>query len=550
MEKKRLKLPVGIQTFEKLRKRGNVYVDKTKLLVDLIDTGEIYFLARPRRFGKTLTVSTFEALFLGEKELFQGLYAEEYLSRPDFQPSPVIRLDMSNAITNRGVVEMENSIINLILNIADELEVAIPESNLPGIMFERLIKQTAKKNNQKVVILVDEYDKPYTDFVNDSAMAEKVRETLRNFYIRIKANDAYIRFVFITGISKFARFGVFSTLNTLFDISMSPDYAEICGYTEEEIIRYFPYYLDETARYMQITTPELIAKMRYYYNGFTFDRYARTRLYNPFSTLSFLKDKDFANYWMETGSSKLIADYMREHHLTVSQFSYYPVSKDFVRSPGDMDTTPPHGFLFQGGYLTLRPGDSDDLSLDYPNTEVLNAMSEMVTQNMLRHKDESYSHCRADLLGGLAKQNSEMVIGAFNRLLASVPYDDFIAAAKQSITNNNYDMNPQEWLYRATIYSFLQGCGVVVASEMHSNKGRADLVVSHKGITWVIELKVAYEDQDAAQKAKEALQQIMDNNYAVPFPGAISLGLGIDNTARQITASQIMSVHLPVHSDL
>ena len=430
METKKLKLPVGIQTFEKLRTEGYLYVDKTKYFVDMIDSGSIYFLARPRRFGKSLTVSTFDALFSGKKELFKGLYAEEFLNRQNFEPSPVIRLDMSCVITNRGIDEMENAIVKQVKNVAVNLDVSLMDSNVPGMVFDDLIVKTAKKYLRKVVILLDEYDKPYTDFVNDPDMAEKVRNVLRNFYVRIKAKDEYIRFTFITGISKFAKFGVFSTLNTLEDISLLPQYAGICGYTEEEIIRYFPDYLDETAESMQIPTPELIEKMRYYYNGFSFDSEAKTRLYNPFSTLLFLKSSEFANYWIDSGSTKFIADYLKDRYLTVEQFRNYPVSKGFARSPGDMDTAPPESFLYQAGYLTLRPGTLRDLSLDYPNTEVLNSMSELVAQNILRNGDESPNACQTELLKGLMTRNSQRVISAFNRLLAAIPYDDFTSAAK------------------------------------------------------------------------------------------------------------------------
>jgi hypothetical protein len=252
----------------------------------------------------------------------------------------------------------------------------------------------------------------------------------------------------------------------------------------------------------------------------------------------FFREKDFANYWIETGNSKFMADFLKDRYLTIEQFRNFPVSKDFARSPGDVDTTPPEGFLYQSGYLTLRPGTSDELSLDYPNTEVLKSMSELVTQNMLRYKDESYGQCRTGLLSGLIDKNSKKVIGAFNRLLASIPYDDYVAAAKQGISNTGMEINPQEWLFRTSILSFLQGCGVVVAGEMHTNKGRTDLVVSYRGNTWVIEIKVAREGENAEDKAEEAYRQILDKNYAKPYPDALYLGLGIDDAVRQITASR------------
>jgi hypothetical protein len=182
--------------------------------------------------------------------------------------------------------------------------------------------------------------------------------------------------------------------------------------------------------------------------------------------------------------------------------------------------------------------------LDYPNTEVLNAMSEMITRNFLQYKDESYSQCRNDLLAGLETKDKNKVIGAFNRLLAGIPYDDYSAAAKQSISNNNYEMEPQECLYRTAILSFLQGCGVIVAGEGHTNKGRSDLAVSHRGVIWVIEIKVAFKGASAEKKAEEAYNQILEKNYAAPYPDAVCLGLGIDDSLRQISASRFSTVLL------
>ena len=534
MENKRLKLPIGIQTFEKLREGNFVYVDKTKYLVDLIDSGEIYFLARPRRFGKSLTISTFDALFSGKKELFKGLYAEEFLNRPDFKPSPVIRLDMSSIATNQNLEIFEMLLKQLTIEVADKLGVEVPNHLPSGDILRNLIVNATKKHNQKAVVLIDEYDKPYTDFVNDPCMAEKMRDVLRSYYIQIKANDEYIRFSFLTGISKFAKFGVFSTLNNLNDISLQEKYGNICGYTENEIINCFPDYLKEIADEMQITTEELIVKMRNYYNGFSFDLGLKSRLYNPFSTLLFFDNKDFLNYWFDTGKPKFLADYLKNRYLTIEQFHNFPVSKDFAKSPGNLDSTPPEGFLYQSGYLTLRPGVVSDLSFDYPNIEVLNAMSRLLAQNVL--PENTYNYSQNDLLAALMYKDIEKLINVLNRLLASIPYDDFSAAARQSISDNNYKIKPQEWLYRSTILAFLRGCGVVVIAEMHANLGRADLVVSHKGKTWIIEIKVACEGESPKEKAEEAIRQIMDKNYAKPYPDAICVGLAIDDSQRQITS--------------
>ena len=532
MENQKLQLPIGIQTFEKLRERGCVYVDKTKYLIEMIRKGEIYFLARPRRFGKSIIVSTFEAIFTGKKQWFKGLYAEEFMNSPDFEPSPVIWLDMSSVTTNEGIKEIKNTTSILVRENAKNLDIALSDSQIPGVLFKELIIKAFQKYNHRVVILIDEYDSPYTDFVNNPKMANKVRDVLRNFYTQIKACDRYIHFTFITGISKFARFGVFSTLNTPEDISLKPEYAAICGYTEAELIQYFPDYLEETAGRMAITTEELIAKMRYYYNGFTFDDEVETRLYNTYSTLCFFSDKKWNNYWMETGKPKIIADYFKDRHLTVEQFRDFAISQDFVRSPGEMDTTPPEGFLYQCGYLTLRKKGDDELCLDYPNVEVYNSMSRLVTKNIVGEK--VYNSFRNALLAALDKKDREQLVLVLNRLLAGIPYDDFTLAIKQFFLFKELQIPVQEWLYRSSILSFLRGCDVQVSPEVHTNKGRTDLVLVHKGVTWVIEIKVAYKDDKPEAKAAEGRQQIESGNYAKLYENVISIVLVIDDATRQI----------------
>jgi hypothetical protein len=404
-------------------------------------------------------------------------------------------------------------------------------------MLKELIISAAEKYNRKVVILLDEYDKPYTDFMLDPAMAEKVRNVLRSYYVQVKANDRYIRFTFITGISKFARLGVFSTLNTPDDISLSPDYAGICGLTEEEIVRYFPDYLDETAMSMHISTPELIEQMRLFYNGFSFDSGLKTKLYNPFSTLCFFKNKEFAIYWIDTGKPKFIADYLKNHKLTVEQFRNYPVTYDFARSPGDVDTAPPEGFLYQAGYLTLRERTGQVFKLDYPNTEVLNSMSKLVAENIFQEKGGDYGSYSRRLYHAMSTNDIELFKNALNVLLASIPYDDFTKAADECVLYNDYRFPAQEWLYRSVILSFLRGCGVVVEAELHTHMGRPDLVISFNGGNiWIVEIKVAYKKQSAKRKAEEAYRQIIEKQYAAPYPDAVCIGLGIDDAQRQIKA--------------
>jgi hypothetical protein len=245
----------------------------------------------------------------------------------------------------------------------------------------------------------------------------------------------------------------------------------------------------------------------------------------------------FFNFWFESATPTMLAKYLKTQKLTVEQFRRFPITEDFVFRSEEIEKALPENFLFQTGYLSLRPGITDELSLDYPNTEVLNSMSALVAQNVLQENNEEFTYCRRDLLIALMEKDYNIVIEVFNRLLASIPYDDFSAAAKHSIAVNKYDMKPQEWLYRSNIISFLRGCGVLVFAEMHTNKGRSDIVLSHKGKIWVIELKVAYEGENPAKKTEEAFQQIMDKNYTKPYPDAFCVGMAIDDSLRQITDS-------------
>ncbi|MDR1632665.1 MAG: AAA family ATPase, partial [Dysgonamonadaceae bacterium] len=318
MEKQLKKLPAGIQTFEEIITENYIYVDKTRMLVNLIESGKVYFFARPRRFGKSLTLTTLEAMFLGKKELFKGLYAEAWINRPDFVKYPVIRLSMNAITTDLGLEILRNSIVLLLREEARKLDVELSDVNVPGDLFQELIIRTSNKYKKKVVILIDEYDKPYIDFVDDPAMADKVRETLANFYVRVKANDEYTRFVLLTGISKFARLGVFSKLNNLTDISMNDKYAALCGITHDELLQNFPDHLELTAEEMQISKDELVERIEDFYDGFSFN--GKVRLYNPYSTLRFFEDKKFVNYWFDSGTSTMIAKYLKNKNLTVEQF--------------------------------------------------------------------------------------------------------------------------------------------------------------------------------------------------------------------------------------
>jgi hypothetical protein len=485
-----------------------------------------FFISRPRRFGKTLLCWTLNALFSGKRELFEGLAIAK--TDWEWESYPVIHLDMSKVCTDEGSAGVRRSLAFQMKCAANEHEVDLDADMGAGEMLTKIIIETAKKHGKPAVVIVDEYDKPFLDFYNKPPMAEEVRGIMRGCYSQLKSNEPHIRFLFMTGISKFTKAGVFSTLNNLNDLSLDSKFGALLGYTEKELVGYFAEHLEAGAEKLKISVDELVDRLRRYYNGFCFD--GSQRVYCPFSVLNFFSDCRLLNYWMDSGGTRVIAEYMKGRNLTVEQFRGMPVSMNFVFSPGEIESTPPEGFLYQAGYLTLREGGDDYFLLDYPNTEVLDSMSELVTRNMVQSGGGEFMNFRTSLIDALTEDDCELFIETINRLLASIPYDDYISAMKQG---RRLKITAQEWLYRSTILAFLRGCGVLTFGEMHSNQGRSDLIVTCRGVTWVLEIKVA-KNNDCAEQALEAMKQINDNQYAAAYPNAKKVGIAIDDGTRQI----------------
>ena len=533
---KLLKLPIGIQTFEKLREDGYLYVDKTKYLIDLIDSGSVYFLSRPRRFGKSLMISTFDALFSGMRELFKGLRAEEFFDRPEYKTYPVIRLDMSSITTNKGNDELHASMLLQINENARRLAVDI-EYIAPGDAFYSLMKRTAEKHEAPAVVLVDEYDSPMLKFLHRPERAQEVREILHDFYIRIKSADASLHFVFITGISKFSKVGVFSALNSLEDISMDMPYSTMLGYTEAELLSYFDGYIDELAAEMQEDKEELIRRIQNYYDGFSFD--GKNRLYNPFSTLNFFKKKVFGNYWFESGTPSALVEYVKRHDLEVENFRGLEVPENFA-SIAEIERASPASFLFQSGYLSVRERRGKKLLLDYPNMEVLSSVAEL----FLWEKAEASETGTAsvDLEEFLAQGNAEGFVKIYNALLASIPYDLYereetkYALAQEQAKTAIKTVHHAESFYHALLFTLLWSSRVNTVAENHGYWGRSDVEAEKNGHRYVIELKVADGEAAAKKAAVEAMQQIREKGYADKYAaeGATLIAVAVDREKRRV----------------
>lgn len=503
-------LPIGIQDFVSLRQRNYLYVDKSARLLDLINSGERYFLSRPRRFGKSLTLSTLEAMFSGHSDLFNELAAYEWVNKQTVKPSPVIRLDLSSLSSYSNAEELNHSIVRRLENIADDNDIQLKTEAKSDEMFYQVIRKLCKHRGQ-VVVLIDEYDKPILDNLSDLKKADEMREVLRSFYTTLKSCDEYLRFVFITGISKFSKVGVFSAINNLEDISMDRLYGDIVGYTQTELENFFSEWLNFTANDMNITRQEFIKRMKDYYDGFSFD--GRIRLYNPFSILQCLKKAEFRNYWYESGSPSFMVNWMREHQiLDPEEYRHIVVNGNDFISIQEIEQADTASLLYQSGYLTIEKKDEQLLTLDYPNKEVLNSLASMYLK--LVYRVEGYTLLGNQIWKALRKGNIPEIVKLYNIAIANIPYDDF-------------SKNRNEFWYRSMFVMLLRGAGIIAYSEPHTSKGRADVVITFNNLVVVLEFKFAKNSADVEEMKRIGTEQILERGYAK----------GYDTEGRKITSA-------------
>jgi hypothetical protein len=425
-----------------------------------------------------------------------------------------------------------------------------------------LLEDVREITAQKIVLLIDEYDAPVISLIQrpkptyDERLVDQTRNVMRRFYSMIKANDGILDFVFITGISKFSGMGVFSTLNNLVDISTNPEFAAFMGLTQEELEVNFAPYIKETAQKLRMEEKELLTHIREYYDGFSFD--GMTRVYNPFSTLLFFSNSEFKKYWSRSGSNTFIRKFLKDRKLTVEEFSGLRISNDFADSPGEIGTTPPAGFLYQAGYLTLRKDDMGSYSLDYPNFEVRAALSALFLDNCFASETQAME--AALKLGDcLAAGDVLKMLVLFWRMYAGLTYRDHkeaiavkmsadvlagMARTEAEKPPEGPDRNPGqsymetmrqqlgENFYRSVLYAFLCGAEAEVSAEKHLSGGRADLKVKYKGLVYIIELKTARGSDKAIKAALDGMTQIQTRDYggASEKPILISLAVNLEKS--------------------
>jgi len=497
-------LPIGISDFKKLREENFIYVDKTEYIYKLVkEGGGYYFLSRPRRFGKSLLLSTIRYLFENQKYLFKDLYIYDKWNWNETYP--VIRIsfaidllkkeDYKKRITQELLKNYINNQLETFENPEDEVE-----------LFENLIINIYTKHKKKVVILIDEYDKPILDLIEDIKQAEEVRKHLKAFYSVLKNLDEYIKFVLITGVSKFAKVSLFSGLNQLEDISLNKDFGNICGYTQNELESYFKDYLKDLN----------LEEIKDWYNGYNF---LQDTLYNPFDILLYLRNREFDNYWYKTGTPSFLIKLIKNKEYDVTQLENKIVKKNILEK-FDIDDISIEALMFQTGYLTIKEvflkEYGQEYKLGFPNKEVKISFSENILEFII--KEEVRYKLVDDVISILKKEEIENLREKIDLL----------------ISNISYMYLKEEASYVLAVFVLFYSTGLNVITEDNTSKGRIDLtIIVNNSIVYIIEFKVIENTQDKGKALNQILQKEYYKKY-LNYDKIYIIGIEFDKTKKQI----------------
>ena len=520
-------LPIGIQSFHDLRHRGFIYVDKTQYISSLV-RGKYYFLSRPRRFGKSLFLSTLQAYFEGNKALFEGLSIEQaepalaaLEKREAWQKYPILYLDL-NSESYRTTEDLVK-ILNRHLRDWEGLYGEGDEDDSLSGRFEGIIKRAYQKTGQQVVFLVDEYDKPLLESVVNKELYETYRSMLYGLYSNIKSCDRYLRFVFLTGVSRFGKLTIFSGLNNLNDISMDTAYAGICGITEEELVAYFTPEIKALAEALQLTHEATIAALKKRYDGYLFSEDGE-HVYNPFSLLNVLQKKKLKDYWYATGTPTFLVKYLQTLNYFLPDLEHDVEMGMAGLQVSPIEAKSPIPILFQAGYLTIREYRPDEgiYRLGFPNEEVRFGFLKNLLQNYAPEIEDASSET-AEFLREIRAGQVDDFMKRLEGLIAGIPYDTF---APTTVKYRERDA-------QVAVYLIFSLMGQFIASEVHSVIGRADAVVHTTETTYIFEFKL-----EGTSTPAEALAQIEEKGYATPYQKqgkkVIAIGVSFDTAKRNI----------------
>lgn len=486
-----MKYPIGIQDFDKIINEGYTYVDKTELIYKLVHEGSYYFLSRPRRFGKSLLMSTLEAYFSGKRELFHGLAIDKL--KKEWTVYPVLHLDL-----NTGKYDTKDSLFHVLDDFLCKLEATygtFPSEKALELRFMGLIARIYEKTGKPVVILVDEYDKPLLQSINNKELQDDFRATLKAFYSALKTQDRYIRFALLTGVTKFGKVSVFSDLNNLTDISMDESYDTLCGITEEEMHRYFEESIQKLADRYDISYEEACARLKKRYDGYHFVEYG-TGVYNPFSLLSTFRANKFGSFWFETGTPTFLVQLLQRENFYLPDLTQQQVSADMLNSIDAMDRNP-IPVIYQSGYLTIKDYDEEFkvYTLGFPNEEV----------------EEGFANYLLPYYAHTGSEGAPMYVRNFVLALRNGKPEEFMKRMQVLFADTDYKIVCNAELYfQNAFYIVTKLLGFYTEVERTISDGRIDMIVKTKDYIYIFEFK--YD-----QSADTALQQIEDKGYAKPF---------------------------------
>ena len=504
--------PIGIQNFEKIRKEGYLYVDKTALIHQLVSTGSYYFLSRPRRFGKSLLVSTLEAYFQGKKELFEGLTMERL--EKEWLEYPILHMDLN--ISRYASVTDLTDILDRNVTAWEKLYGSDPaEKSLP-LRFAGVIQRAYERRGRRVVILVDEYDKPLLQTLHDEKLQEEMRSTLKPFYGVLKTMDGCIRFALLTGVTKFGKVSVFSDLNNLEDISMLRAYADICGISDAEIRGELTEDVQALADALGLDHEATLARLKENYDGYHFTSEA-TGVYNPFSLLNTFKNKQFGDYWFETGTPTYLVESLKRTKYNLYDMAHTETDASVLNSI-DTASYNPIPVIYQSGYLTIKAYDPvfKVYTLGFPNREV--------EEGFVKYLLPFYTNVNA--------VKSSFEISRFVQSVERGDVDAFLERLQSFFADTPYELaRDLELHYQNVLFIVFRLVGLYTQVEYHTNRGRIDLVLKTDRYIYIMEFKL-----DGT--ADEALRQIEENGYAEPFAHdgrqVIKVGVNFSSSVRNI----------------
>ena len=509
------KLPVGIQSFEKIRKDGYLYVDKTDIIWQLANRNKTYnYLSRPRRFGKSVLVDTLEAYFIGKKELFEGLKIMQM--ETEWVKRPVIRLDMSRAGAEPET--LRSYLNNIFRQYEGEYSLVPDPADSLADRFNAIIVGAYKQTGQQVVILIDEYDSPLQHSWK-TPHHEACTAVYREVFAILKADDKYEKFVFITGITKFTQISLFSVLNNLSNISFEPEFAAICGITKEEVLRDFKPEINKLAEYEDWTFDEAVAQLTAYYDGYHFSRRNMVDVFNPFSLINALADSDLKNYWASSGATSLLPKFVDDMELKLGNFDPCTILRQTIET-SDVTGGGAELFLYQSGYLTIKDYQMGVYILGFPNSEVRQALYETVLPALTLRSNGDIQSTQSGLFLALQLGKIPEAMKCLKALIADVPYSNKKLASM--------DMEERYRLIMSTIFNAI-GCRVEVEKMIAT--GRIDMVVETTNFIYVLELKLSNNGGvDAATEQMKAKQ------YAEPFKAdkrkVIALAIELDDMGK------------------